>query len=374
MKNFIAGQIKEQLNEQKQLEYHCSFLESRLKLITTKKEKMLEFLEVHSRGLMETGETEFVDIEYINLENIKHYLLVRKDKDKELIIHEETLYEYHKTYRYFFRRDANRRIINERFYNYSELVRASTNFTRLMELSRFLIIALLIIASISSLILAFSHFREDIHRNIYLELLFANFVSVTTFFALSAWHFYLQSNKENREIRQTNVLFNWRKSLQKKKILRYLIQIILIANIVILSFYINELLVDQLSLSHESAVMIIVNLTFLSLSLVYQWLIILWFKISFYRNFKKYFKHTKWKTFRKWFKNNQEDEKGHCMNEIFLFKKKIPTYVNTSEMQMAKKIASEATRYEKKEYIEKKLNNLERAFNIYLKTLAHAKK
>lgn len=369
MKKFIVGTITEKLNKENKIIYFCSFFNDAITLETANKNEMLDFLADHAQGIINTGETEAVDIEYINKDKYKHYLLIRKNANEKLIIHEETPYEYHKTYRYFFKSDINRRVINERSYNFSEIVRISSNFGRKIEITRFIVIALLITISILSLVFAFNFYdSESLGFGIYLELLFTNFVSVTGFFSLSAWYFYHNGIKQYRKISNASVLYDWRQALKKRTLIRVLILTVLFINVVLISIYIWNLYHDNAHVIWQSTAIVIANLVILYGSFFYQIGLYLLVIISMRRNFKKYFPKLKWAYFSKWYHKESVPEKSGMIQDMFLFALPKANYLSTTEMQFAKRFAQEASRHEQKEYINKRLNNLTRARNIYLKS------
>lgn len=370
MKHQLIGTIREH-RIKKRIVYSLSLFKGKIIYKTSSKKLLLAKVQEHSIGLIKTQEIDSLSIRYINQGRIMHYLLVEKNyQENKINIFEETAYEFHKSHPYYFSSDINRRVINERHYNLGELVRISSNFRQVFNIINvFLLLILIFFSGYASVLILDLLPQSTIKtKNIWSFYIFISFLLVLFLSGLGIFIIWY-SNLLKAKNRNSNYIFDWKSDNKRKQIFRFLDGIFLVCNAILIFTFIQILDSSYAWQKNIPASIFWVYFSMLIIVAMFELAYFFWVNVSLKLNFKKYYPGKKWSIFRKWyFGQNEKDISGE-MNSIFLFPPDHSSFLHEKNKQITKVFLRKLSNFERKVFIKKLKDQLNKASAIYLQKL-----
>ncbi|NQZ66168.1 MAG: hypothetical protein HRT99_03075 [Mycoplasmatales bacterium] len=180
------GNIYEKANKnvKKNNSYYVSLLNGKKKATFDTFDEANKFIEMHAHNMIKTEELHAVSIKFTRINKRSTYLIyenVYDENDKLTIVeYEESEYDYMITHSEFFDLSATRRVVNDSYYSFHDILRVKIlNSQKITSLKLFFnIFAILISLSFLLLSLNLFHSNSKSQNISYIDLIFLDIFSI----------------------------------------------------------------------------------------------------------------------------------------------------------------------------------------------------
>lgn len=362
------GKIKEIKIENK-IAYSLNFYDNTITKDFSDKNKLLDFITSEVKELFSHKQNHLASISYKNIEGIKHYFVIREIED-EIYIAEETKYEYANAHPYLFRRNTNLRVINDRNYDFSDIVRASANYRVIFMWLKIFILFLSTIVSVILLVETIDVVSSDKTLLDTSQQEIITSLNVFMSFAISIisiGSLYYATRVYNEE--NTNSNFNFRKATvrrQKIRLLNCSMQLIVVGLLGYFLYYVKK---DGFFDNwNYLSILGITNLSLAILGFLSQVTYILLIRINLKRLVKIYFPKIPFSKFKKWYKKEKIKEEVGSRN-IFLLSDHDSINFYTQEVELSNSMKHGDNEKEFKSHNAKLRTQLKKAIDLRKKDI-----
>ena len=315
MNSINLGYIQELMEKEKK-KYKVFLFDGEDQVIFSKIKDAIKYFKYHAIAIFNYEKIVSLHIQYFHLNDTIHYLVFKKNKENEIIVFEATKFDFLRTHPHKFSKYRLRRMINEKNYSFSDVLRASINWHPFYSIWISILSIFIIICSGIFLIYGLDFLNKKSSNLTVLD----NAILFTSFFLsiLAVFIVGIFQQKTRFTLFQTSGDFkeiDWRKWYIIRMSHLAISIFVFVISFAIISFFIHKSLQNE---DRDFTTILFINISIWIIYFISSFSMTIYSFQMKYKTLKKHFNKNEIKMSKKWFRN--QDEKELFKNDnIFLF-------------------------------------------------------